>query len=139
MNVFLDANVLFTAAYNPEGLCRALFRLAAAGRCRILVSAFVVDEVRRNLGLKAPDKAAVLEPLLKDVSCVPEPAPSRAQQVRSAPLDEKDAPVLAAAISSGSDLFVTGDRRQFSHFFGQEVFGVRVVTPAQTFDLLVPV
>ena len=33
MKIFLDANVLFTAAYSPAGVARALFDLADAGHC----------------------------------------------------------------------------------------------------------
>jgi len=35
MKLFLDANVIFTAAYSDQGLSRGLFQLAAAGRCSI--------------------------------------------------------------------------------------------------------
>lgn len=138
MNVFLDANVLFTAAYDPRGLCHGLFRLARAGRCRLLVSAFVVEEARRNLAVKAPDRLALLEPLLEHTALVGEPPPALVRRLESLPLDGKDAPVLAAAVAAGSDLLVTGDRRHFGHLYGLEVSGVRVLAPAEAVDLLLP-
>jgi len=138
VKVFLDANVLFAAAYNEAGICRALFRLATGNRWQLAASAFAVDEARRNLALKAPASLPVLQDLLQQVSLVPEPSPALVHQASTAPLADKDAPILAAAVASGCEALVTGDRRHFGNLFGTRVAGVLVLPPADAFDLLLP-
>lgn len=86
--------------------------------------------------LKAPEKAPALEPLLEGILVVPESAPYVVGRLRSCLIDDKDAPVLAAAIGFRCDLLVTGDRRHFGHLYGQDAGGVKVVTPSEAFDLL---
>lgn len=50
---------------------------------------------------------------------------------RAVPVEiaEKDRPILATAILLRTDYLLTGDKRDFGHLFGQEVEGVRVVSP----------
>ena len=49
MRVFLDANVLFTAAHNPDGLSRLLFDLGRHKVLTLISSPLAVDEARANL------------------------------------------------------------------------------------------
>lgn len=74
MKLFLDANILFTAAYSEQGISRTLFRLAEAGLCSLHTSAYAADEARRNLAVKAPTTLPVFEKLRKRVSLVNEPS-----------------------------------------------------------------
>jgi len=131
MRLFLDANVLFTAAYSGEGVARSLFALAGAGVCALCTSAFALEEARRNFALKAPAKLAGLEQLLPGILLVPEPAPERVRQAQELPLPPKDAPIMAAAVACATDLMVTGDRRDFGHLFGRVVDGVKVASPRE--------
>ena len=68
MKMFLDANVIFTAAYSAQGLSRGLFRLAGAGKCTLCTSAFAHEEAVKNIRKKAPDKLADLTTLMKRTS-----------------------------------------------------------------------
>ncbi len=132
MKLFLDANVIFTAAYSAQGLSRALFRLAAAGKCSLCTSAFAHEEAVKNIQKKAPDKIADLTALMQQVDILPEPHPQLVIRAERLPLSGKDAPVLAAAIQGKVDIFVTGDRRDFGHLFGQVLEGVKILTPTDT-------
>ena len=123
MKLFLDANVIFTAAYSAQGLSRGLFRLSATGKCSLCTSAFAHEEAFRNIQKKATDKLADLATLMQRVNILPEPHPKWAALAAGLPLAQKDAPVLAAAIQSKVDIFVTGDRRDFGHLFGQVLEG----------------
>ena len=127
MHLFLDANVLFAAALNPGGQCRALLRLAEQGLCQTASSAYVLEEARRNLTDKYPDRLAELNSLLQYVEQVAE---ADFDLVRWAEnyLPAKDAPVLAAAVARRVDLLVTGDRRHFGALYDHELRGVRVVS-----------
>jgi hypothetical protein len=51
-------------------------------------------------------------------------------------LNEKDVPLLCAAIRARSDYFVTGDRRGFGHLFGTRVVGAVVITPRRLAEIL---
>ncbi len=134
MKLFLDANVIFTAAYSAHGLSRGLFRLAAAGKCALCTSAFAHQEAVRNIHNKAPGKLADLTLLMKNVDILPEPHPQWVLWAQRLPLAAKDAPVLAAALQGNVDIFVTGDRRDFGHLFGQILEGVKILTPADTLE-----
>lgn len=134
MRLFLDANVLFTAAYSGAGIARSLFALAGAGACSLCTSAFALEEARRNLALKAQGKLAELERLLPALTVVPEPAPERLRQAQELPLPPKDAPIMAAAVACAAGLLVTGDRRDFGHLFGRVVEGVKVASPREALE-----
>jgi uncharacterized protein len=131
MKLFLDANVLFTAAYSPEGRAGALFDLADAGYCSLCTSAFALEEARRNLALKAPAKLSGHERILPLLTIVPESAPKKVTWAQGLPLPVKDAPIMAAAVVCAADILVTGDRRDFGHLFGQSIEGVRVMSPRE--------
>ena len=134
MKLFLDANVLFTAAYSENGISRNLFLLADAGRCSLVTSAYAADEARRNLLVKAPAAVAVFDGLLKKVSLVKEPASATVLRMTKLPLVDKDAPIMAAAVEARADVLVTGDRKDFDHLFGTAVEGVVVLMPVEALE-----
>lgn len=128
LRLFLDANVLFSAAYSPSGRAAALLRLARAGHCRLVTSRHAIEEATRNLTLKAPGRAAELTAVRDAVETAAEAAPKVVSWAAASGLPECDAPVLAAAVTARADLLVTGDRRHFGRLFGERVGGVEVVT-----------
>lgn len=134
MRVFVDANAISAAAHWPQGRARALFRLAAAGRCELVASPHAIQEARRNLALKSPQGAEAVDALLKQVERVAEAGPQTVESATSHDLQDSDAPILAAAVAGGADFLVTGDRTHFGHLFGQDVGGVRIVSPAEALE-----
>ncbi|PWB69544.1 MAG: DNA-binding protein [Holophagae bacterium] len=129
MRLFLDANVLFAAAYSPEGRSAALFVLAGSGACSLTSSRHAIDECLRNLALKAPDTLPAFERLLDHVEVVPEAGPGLVAWATRLGLPANDAPILAAAVAARVHLLVTGDRSHFGHLFGTTVGRVIVVPP----------
>lgn len=128
MLLFLDANVLFTAAISPGGASRALVRLSAAGACRLAASPFAIDEARRNVGVKRPDRRAELDVVLATLDRVGDARPDLLTwAVRH--VVAKDAPILAAAVGAHADVLVTGDRTHFGDLYGRTVRGLRVEPP----------
>lgn len=113
MRVFLDANVLFTAAHNPDGLARLLFDLARHGVLTLISSHVAVGEARANLILKAPDNAAALDRLLPDVAIVDPPS----QPVRAVELPYDDQLIFGAAVASRATHLLTGDKKHFGPYF----------------------
>ena len=130
MRLFLDANVLFSAARNPEGRAAAMLALAERGLCELLTSPHAVEEARRNLNLKHPDRAARLDQMLRAVVIGREASPQGVAWALAQVLPPKDAPILAAAADAQADLLVTGDLTHFGHLYGKTIRGLKVVTPA---------
>lgn len=123
---FLDANVLFSAAYLEHS---ALCRLWEIRDAEVVSSAHAIEEARRNLALSRPAAIASLERLLSTVGIVNPPHTLKLPpRIR---LEEKDRPVLLAAIAARADYLITGDQLHFGHLYGKRVEGVLVVRPAQ--------
>jgi len=129
MRVFLDANVLFSASNAGSNIARLIAWLIE--RARAVTSDLAVEEARRNLALKREDWLPAFEKLLGDLVVV-----------RSAlfdlpvRLEPKDAPLLCAAIRSRCSLFVTGDKRDFGHVYGQTVHGVEIISLLRLSEIL---
>ncbi len=129
MRLFLDANVLFTAAYSPQGVSRALME---AGRGRgdvLLTSHWAMAEAERNLLNKAPLALGAWPALRALLILVDEATAADIARARALPLVEKDAPILAAAWACAADMLVTGDVRDFGHLMEAGAHGLRVCTP----------
>ncbi len=122
--VFLDANVLFSAAYRDGAGLLALWNTAAI---QLVSSGYAVDEARRNLDTS--ERRSRLERLLAAVEIVAEaPSTKLPDTVR---LPAKDEPILQAALGSGATHLLTGDLRDFGHLLGRRVGGVLVQTPGE--------
>ena len=127
MRVFLDANILFSAA-KSDGAVRELLRLLLDSGHECWVDDYVVIEARRNLTAKAPDASIAFEALLKRLRLTPAQAPG--PDLKSVNwLPEKDRIVLAAAMRLRCDALVTGDRTHFGPGYGKSFGGVTIHSP----------
>jgi uncharacterized protein len=136
VKLFLDANVIFSAAHRDEGRSQDLVALARGGLCELLASVHALEEARRNLELKSAGFERRLEKALEHTKVVAEAPAALVEWARAQGLPLKDAPILAAAVHAHADLLVTGDSRDFGHLFGRALRGTRVVTPAAALDLV---
>lgn len=136
MTLFLDANVIFSAAHREEGRSQDLVALARRGLCELLASAHALEEARRNLELKSAGFEHRLESALAQTTVTAEAPAVLVEWAQAQGLPLKDAPILAAAVHARADLLVTGDSRDFGHLFGRALRGTRVVTPAVALDLV---
>ena len=109
MRVFLDANVLFTAAHNSKGKATLVITLGSEGLFQLATSAYAKEEARRNLERKAPDRLSEFGRQLSKIRLVPDnpciPCP--------ADLAVKDWPIYRAAHACKANVLLTGDRRDF--------------------------
>ena len=136
MKLYLDANVIFSAAHREEGRAQDLVALARGGHCELLTSTHALEEARRNLQLKSSGFERRLMEALVQVTVVVEAPAALVDWAQEQGLPLKDAPILAAAVHAKADLLVTGDTRDFGHLFGTTLRGTRVVTPASAIDLV---
>ena len=127
--VFLDANVLYSAAYLTQSRLRELWELSDA---ELLTSPYALEEVRRNLGLDRPERLDDLEKLVSRMKITPEPGPGRSLP-DDVDLVDKDRPILIAAIQARATHLLTGDKDHFGKLFGRTVAGVLILPPSQYF------
>lgn len=128
MRWFLDANILFSAAYRDGSPALLLFDLAAADRCKLLTSAFAWDEAHRNIALKCPQRTTMLDAPRGQLEYTSAPDASAIANAAKQGLPDKDAPILAAARVAEADILVTGDRTHFGHLYGETIDGLKVLT-----------
>lgn len=136
IRLFLDANVLFTAAHNPDGKAFLIISLGTEGLWEVYNSAFAAEEARRNLAVKYPSAEKIFVELLAAIILVPEqpdaPYPSA--------LNEKDRPIFQAAHACRASHLITGDLAHFGSFMGRQTsakdkpdktLGLIILTPAR--------
>jgi len=130
MRIFLDANVLFSAAQSAGAIRELIQALQAAGHV-LVADEYVATEARRNIAAKAnPNSQAHLQTLLSAIEISAAHFPSNAHLAVQW-LPEKDRPVLMAAIALRCDALLTGDRTHFGAGYGQSFDGVTIYAPAQ--------
>lgn len=125
--VFLDANVLFSAAYVEGSGLRQLWQLSDT---ELLTSAFALEEAQRNLLAYSPESLARLGQLASELEVVAE-ASQGGDLPADVDLPDKDRPILAAAIATGCTHLFTGDARHFRTLYTRRIEGVLVLTPSE--------
>lgn len=109
MRVFLDANVIFTAAHNARGKAAFIIAMGAAGNFSLFTSDVAREEAERNLAAKYPDSLPLLAALLDGIT------PVTADLSAPFPhgLPTKDAIIFQAAVTCRATHFLTGDLHHF--------------------------
>lgn len=132
--IFLDANILFSAA-KSDGAIRRMLKLLHAQGHFCVADPYVIEEARRNLAGKYPEGLPHLAELIRQIE--PVPLLSAPETVLAGlPLPEKDRPVLAAASLHGCTHLVTGDQTHFGPLYGRTVAGVLLCSPRQLAEAL---
>lgn len=134
--VFLDANVFVAAAGSSKGGSALLLEMGKRGLLEIVSSHLALLEAERNIRKKLPGTLKRFHRLLEEVPLLIVPTPS-AEEIRRCQtlINEKDAPILAAAASSRSDFLITLDQRHFlSGKLRQAHFPFKVATPRDFFS-----
>ena len=133
MRIFLDANILFSAAKSDGAIRQLLHRLIQAQHT-LVADSYVQAEAQRNIAAKS-DAHAVrdLDALLGkvDVSAVQFAQSSPTLQAAALWLVEKVRPVLLAAMVLACDALVTGDSTHFRAGYGKRFEGIAVLSSRQ--------
>jgi predicted nucleic acid-binding protein len=124
--LFLDANVLFSAAYRPGAGLLALWKLK---NVRLCTSRYALEEARLNLSDEV--QRARLQKLAARLELFDAPNEDLPSTVA---LPEKDAPILLAAMQARATHLLTGDVRHFGAYLskkiaGKKVAGILIVLP----------
>jgi putative PIN family toxin of toxin-antitoxin system len=129
VRIFLDTNVL-AAALATRGLCNELFEVTLQSH-ELLIADSVIKELERILPNKLGQSNSVTAEfiaLLKSVGVL-------VTIERTAPSlpDPDDEPIIAAALSGESDVFVTGDKALLEL---QSIEGMPVISPRGLWEAL---
>lgn len=134
MRVFLDANILFSAAKAPGAIRRLVEEIQACGH-GCVADEYVIAEARRNLEQKFPSALPDFENLVRGISRLASP-PALTAPSLALVLPEKDRPVLTSAIQHQCQALLTGDKTHFGRLYGQTIAGVCVHSPQSLAELL---
>jgi predicted nucleic acid-binding protein len=132
LRIFLDANILFTAAYSPEGLSSLLFDLRRRKILALLTSEHALEEARVNLQIKKSSAIDHLSSMTGLLELVHAPAASPV----SLELPEDDLLIFAAAVAGSATHLLTGDSKHFGRYFNKpnKTAGIQIQTVRQFFD-----
>ena len=112
MKIFLDTNIIFSAILFPGSMPDKALQKALQPPYEAITCDYVIDELRRNVAKKFPQKLDALDHFLAVLATnitiikVSYDTEDESLNIR----DDNDKPVLKAAIQSGSDILITGDK-----------------------------
>ena len=122
--LFLDANILFSAAYRPGAGLLRLWRLRDV---HLITSDYALEEARVNL--EDREQHARLSKLVRRMKVVTD-LPDRPLP-QAVTLPAQDQPILQAAIGANATHLLTGDFTDFGRYYGRTVEGVVILPPAE--------
>ena len=112
MRIMIDTNIFISAVLFPNGKAAAALLKALVSPYQPVTCDYVIDELRRKFREKWPERITELDAFLYtslsviEVVKTPETSIADENLIR----DEKDRPILRAALDAGADLFLTGDK-----------------------------
>lgn len=131
--LFLDANILFSAAYRQNTGLHGLWQMARRAEIELVTSAYAFEEAHRNLSGAGQERLAKL---IESVEvCASQLPPDTIPSLASLP--EKDRPILLAAVSARATHLITGDFKHFGRVFNERIAGVLILPPSAYFSSLV--
>lgn len=126
MRIMLDTNVLISALLFPSKKFDSIMEYIFAEH-ELVLSSYVVDELKRVVRRKFPKKEADIERLLFLMSFEYVYTPDEIDRELFIIRDVKDYPVLYTAIIEDVDILITGDK----DFTDIEVEKPEIVTPTE--------
>ena len=120
--LFLDANVLFSAAYRSNAGLLQFWKLKNVALCS---SHYALEEARINLTQDVQRRR--LEKLATAIQFFDSISPRLPREVT---LPDKDVPIFLAAMAARATHLITGDFRHFGRYFGKTIEGMLVLSPA---------
>ena len=126
MKILVDTNVLISALLYPNSK-PAIALMHVAEHHKLVLTDHNISELRSVTRKKFPHKEADIDVLLSKLTYDLIPAPMSPQKLIS---DPKDAPILNAAIISGVDVIISGDK----HFFEFDLEVPKIMKVADFLD-----
>lgn len=141
VRLFLDSNVILSGLLPDRGAPRITLDLLGLGLPFLMGSTgqYNLMEIERNLKKRMPGIMSVYKRYLPLLNLTVMPMPKR-EELREffGKIAHKDIPVLVSAIKRKADFLITGDRRHFEKLKGVEKHQLKIVTPSEFIDSILP-
>ena len=134
LKVFLDSNVIFSAAYSGKEKSRSylFFELQTLNIIKIYISNLVKFESIHNIKIKKPEKLDFLNELLSKADII-EDVDVYYEFAKNLP--ENDKIILSSAIYRDIDFFITGNTKDFLTFYNKKLKNTLILTPKDFLEL----
>ncbi|MCL4498271.1 MAG: PIN domain-containing protein [Deltaproteobacteria bacterium] len=134
LKVFLDSNVIFSAAYSGKEKSRSylFFELQTLNIIKIYISNLVKFESIHNIKIKKPEKLDFLNELLSKADII-EDVDVYYEFAKNLP--ENDRIILSSAIYHDIDFFITGNTKDFLTFYNKKLKNTLILTPKDFLEL----
>jgi uncharacterized protein len=141
VKIFLDSNVILSGLLSDKGAPRVILDILSLNLPFLsgITGEFNLLEIERNLKRKLPGLFSVYRKYFPRINLqiVPLARPAELKDFFRVAA-EKDVPVLVSAIRSRADLLITGDKRHFGKIKLPAPYTLKIVTPSEFVDLLLP-
>ena len=130
MKIFLDTNVI-VSSFITRGLCADLFRIIVAEH-ELILSDYVLTELETVLAQKInlpAEQVKDIKKYLNSFLIIKNHTPPIDIKLR----DKDDIPVLAAALNSGAEFLVTGDKDLLTE---NNNYNIQIVDPKQFLTII---
>jgi predicted nucleic acid-binding protein len=127
--ICLDSDVVVAGLFSRAGASHAILVLGEVGLLRIVIPEAAVKEVRRNLEKKLPEALPAFDSFLRAPFVTTHRPSAAALREAQSLAHEKDRPIMAAAMGSGSAVLVTHNIRHF-----KSADTLRVVRPRRLLE-----
>ena len=134
LKVFLDSNVVFSAAYSEKEKSSSyiFFELQNLNIIKIYISNLVKFESIHNIKIKKPEKLDFLNELLSKVYII-EDVDVYYEFAKNLP--ENDRIILSSAVYHDIDFFITGNTKDFLTFYNKKLKNTLILTPKDFLEL----
>jgi len=129
MKVLIDSNIVFSMFYAPGSRPHQAFNKAAKSPYNALICEYSLEELRRVINRKFPNRISHLERFLAKALPLVEiaPVPLSVHPDEELIRDINDRPILRAAIYAGADILLTGDK----DFLEAKIANPKILTAAE--------
>lgn len=133
MRVFIDTNILISAALSSSGTPFKAYCKAVSYPNDGIICEQNIDELRRIFNRKFPSSLAKFEQFLSLLLTTVEivPIPDDKNELEEKIRDTMDRPIFRAALNAKADIFLTGDK----DFLEAGVTDPRILTAAEFLEL----
>ena len=126
MRIMLDTNILISLLFFPNQRMNSMMQYIFKNH-KLVLSSFVVDELKAVASRKFPNKVKAIDNLLRQISFELVYTPTEIEENLFEIRDIKDYPVLYTAIIEDVDILITGDK-DFSDIALERP---KILTPSQ--------
>ena len=135
IDVFLDSSVLFAACGSLTGASHSIVSLAEMGLLNVHITPYVTMEVERNLHRRLPKGVPLLNQFLEKGTLILNNNPAlEACKVWSHVIEEKDTPIVAAAVAINANYLLSFNTKDFTQQVA-EACNINILTPGQFIQL----